>query len=360
LKQTIDTIIWRDDHIAILDQTRLPAEEQYLHCRDLDAVAAAIRRLAVRGAPAIGVAAAMALALEARSLQARNRSEFIGRLEELVERLIATRPTAVNLQWALQRMMQCVREAGDCGIQALKALLVDEARAMHDRDIETNRALGRHGQALVPDQATVITICNTGSLATAGYGTALGVVRAAVEAGKRVHVVVCETRPLLQGARLTAWELKKDGIPFELITDSMAGSYLRRRGADCVIAGADRIAANGDTANKIGTYSLAILAHAHGVPFFIAAPTSTIDTTTPDGDGIPIEERDPGEITGIGRQRVAPEDIRVWNPAFDVVPGRYITGIITERGILRPPFCETIHRMFTDMHNCSLQRRSHA
>jgi methylthioribose-1-phosphate isomerase len=351
LKNSIDTIRWQDDHIVILDQTRLPEQEVYLECRDLDAVAGAIRRLSIRGAPAIGVAAAMGLALAGRALQARNREEFIEQLDGLARRLLETRPTAVNLRWALQRMMLLVRNAAGADIDGLKQALVDEALALHFRDIEANREIGRHGQALVPAQATVMTICNTGTLATAGYGTALGVVRAAVEAGKRVFVAACETRPLLQGARLTAWELQKDGIPFELITDSMAAAYMRRNGVDLVVAGADRIAANGDTANKIGTYSLAILAREHDVPLYIAAPTSTIDMTVTDGEGIPIEERDSGEITVIGGQRIAPEGIQTWNPAFDVTPGRYISGIITERGLLRPPFREAIHSMFRDMHN---------
>lgn len=341
----IRAIAWQDDHIRILDQTRLPEQEIYLECRDLESVAAAIRCMAVRGAPAIGVAAALALALESQKLRTTQRQEFITQLDQMCRRLQATRPTAVNLQWALGRMLRRVQAEHSADVAGLQCLLREEALCILEEDIATNRAMGTCGQEIIPDPATVITICNTGSLATAGYGTALGVIRSAVARGKRVLVVACETRPLLQGARLTAWELHKDGIPFVLITDSMAGHYMRCRGADLVITGADRIAANGDAANKIGTYSLAVLAREHRLPFYVAAPLSTIDATIAGGDLIPIEERAASEVVCFAGQRIAPEQAAVWNPAFDVVPNKYIAGIITERGILRPPFTEAIRRL---------------
>jgi len=332
--------------VRILDQTKLPGQEIYLECRDLDSVAAAIRRLSVRGAPAIGVVAALALALEARKAQATQPHELIAQLEQMCRRLQATRPTAVNLQWALARMMRRVQSEQSQAVADLQLVLAQEAQRILAEDIAANKAMGACGQEIVPDPATVITICNTGSLATAGHGTALGVIRSAVAQGKRVQVVACETRPLLQGARLTAWELHRDGIPFVLITDSMAGHYMRRRGADLVIAGADRIAANGDTANKIGTYTLAVLAREHALPFYIAAPLATVDITIDSGDMIPIEERAASEVTCLAGQRLAPVQASVWNPAFDVVPHEYISGIITERGILRPPLSEAIRTIF--------------
>ncbi len=343
---TIQAIAWHDDHIAILDQTRLPGKEEYLICKDLEAVAGAIERLSIRGAPAIGVAAAMGMAFACLQDETSDSDAVMAHLEHNAERLLATRPTAVNLRWAVERMMETARGALPEGVQAVKERLKAEALAIHEDDVTVNRNMGACGQEIVPETATVITICNTGSLATGGYGTALGVIRSAVAAGKKVFVAACETRPLLQGARLTAWELQKDGIPFELITDNMAGNYMKRKGADVVIAGADRIAANGDAANKIGTYSLAILAKEHGIPFYIAAPTSTIDMSVASGDDIPIEERNGNEITCIRGQHIAPREIKVWNPAFDVVPSAYIAGIITEKGIVRAPYRESIEKLF--------------
>jgi len=341
---SFQTISWEDDHIRILDQTRLPTEEAYLECRDLESVACAIERLAVRGAPAIGVAAAMALAFACRQVRAARPDEFMRELSELCRRLLRTRPTAVNLQWALDRMMDTAGRAAPMGTAALRDRMKQEALNILHEDIEINRTMGMNGQEVVPSPATVMTICNAGSLATAGYGTALGVVRAAVEKGKKVSVVSCETRPLLQGARLTAWELQRDNIPFTLITDNMAGSYMREKGVDLVVTGADRVAANGDAANKIGTYSLAILAKEHAVPFYVAAPASTFDLSIRSGKDIPIEERAAEEITCVRGQRIAPEAVRVWNPAFDVVPHQHIAGIITEQGILTPPYEETIQK----------------
>ena len=341
----IQAITWEDDHVRILDQTKLPAQEVYLECRDLESVAGAIERLSVRGAPAIGVAAAMAIAIECQAVSVLNHEEFLQNLEQMCSRLLRTRPTAVNLKWALQRMKDKALKSRTDDVENIKKILKQEAVGIHNEDIESNRAIGTYGQAVVPEEAIVMTICNTGSLATGGYGTALGVIRSAAEGGKKILVVACETRPLLQGSRLTAWELKKDGIPFVLITDSMAGYYMKKKGADLVIAGADRIAANGDAANKIGTYSLSVLAKEHNIPFYIAAPVSTIDVSVNSGDEIPIEERAPDEVTCVRGQIVAPESVDVWNPAFDVVPNQYIAGIITERGIIRSPFDENIKKV---------------
>ena len=341
-------IQWKNDHILLLDQTRLPGEEVYIECRDLETVADAIKRLAVRGAPALGVVAAMAVALEARNIQSSSTEEFYQELQKLCDRILSTRPTAVNMAWALSRVQETLKGAHSSDISDLKKLLEQEALAIFQEDIEANQQIGRYGQELVPDRATILTICNTGSLATAGYGTAFGVMRSAAEAGKKILVVSCETRPLLQGCRLTAWELQKNNIPFVLITDSMAGYYMKKKGADLVIIGADRIAANGDAANKIGSYSLAILAHHHNIPFYVAAPIATIDPDTQQGDDIPIEERRPEEITCIGTQRIAPDGTAVWNPAFDVVPNSFIAGIITEKGVLRPPYRESIQKVLRE------------
>ncbi len=343
----IRAVSWHDDHVEILDQTRLPSSEEYLKCRQYEEVACAIERLSVRGAPAIGVAAAMAYARAAFQSEAQSTGSMMNYLETAYRRLIDTRPTAVNLRWALERMRACAETAIQNGVSAVRDALKKEALLIAREDVEINRRIGRNGREIIPRKATVMTICNTGSLATGGYGTALGVVRAAVEEGKEVFVAACETRPLLQGARLTAWELQKDGIAFELIADSVAGSYMARKKVDLVIAGADRIAANGDAANKIGTYSLAVLAREHDVPFYIAAPLSTVDTGIASGDEIPIEERPADEITRVMQQPVAPAGVAVWNPAFDVVPNDCITGIITEAGILSQPYDRSIHNCFT-------------
>ena len=342
------TIAWQDDFIRILDQTRLPSEEVYLECRDLEAVAKAIEILSVRGAPAIGVAAAMALASESQKFKENDFELFLSKFNKMCDRLRRTRPTAVNLGWALKRMLQKVLESKNKNISEIKQILKNEADIILNEDIEINRSMGMFGQEMLPDSGTVMTICNAGSLATAGYGTALGVIRAAVEKNKDISVVSCETRPLLQGARLTCWELQKDNIPVILITDSMAGYYMKKKGVEMVITGADRVAANGDSANKIGTYSLSILAREHNVPFYIAAPVSTIDVSAETGDDIPIEERLKNEITQIKDHQITPEGIDVWNPSFDVVPNKYISGIITEKGILKPPFKESIKKIVSN------------
>jgi methylthioribose-1-phosphate isomerase len=294
----------------------------------------------VRGAPAIGVTAAYGVALAALELQHLPIAKFRGGLAEAVLELGATRPTAVNLFWALARM-QAVAEAAHT-VDAAVSGLIEEARAIHSEDVEANRRMGRYGADLVPDGATVLTHCNAGALATAGYGTALGVVRAAHEAGKQVSVFADETRPLLQGARLTAWELQRDGIPTTLIADTMAGHFMSRGEITCAIVGADRVAANGDVANKIGTYQVAVLANAHAIPFYVAAPWSTVDLNTPDGSRITIEERDGDEVTSFGARRTAPEGIAVRNPAFDVTPARYVTAIITDRGVAQAPYAESL------------------
>jgi methylthioribose-1-phosphate isomerase len=311
--------------LSLLDQRLLPREEIWIECPSAADVAEAIRTMVVRGAPAIGVAAAFGMAIAAQ------RGDD---LQKAADELRSARPTAVNLAWAVDRML------------ATKGDLVAEAERMFTEDVEGNMRLGRYGAELLGEQATVLTHCNAGALATAGYGTALGVIRAAVEAGKRIAVFADETRPYLQGARLTAWELQRDHIDTTLITDNMSGFFFKQGAFDAVIVGADRIAANGDTANKIGTYTLAVLAHAHDVPFYIAAPVSTIDPRTLNGDAIPIEERSAEEVTDIFGARMAPEGIHVRHPAFDVTPARLITAIITERGILRPPYEEAIRNVF--------------
>jgi len=333
-----DTISYAAGVVRLLDQTRLPAEVRYHECRTAGEVAEAIRTMRVRGAPAIGVAAAYALALGAAEYPGDDAAGFRGHLEQVAAAVRATRPTAVNLFWAIARALAVADAALGRGVPAAREALLALAERLREADIALNREIGRHGASLVPDGARVLTHCNAGALATAGYGTALGVVRGAVEAGKRLHVYVDETRPFLQGARLTAWELQAEQIPLTLITDNMAGYFMAQGKVDLVVVGADRIAANGDVANKIGTYSVAVLAHAHGIPFYVAAPTSTVDLTLPSGESIPIEERSPDEVTHFAGQRVAPEGIGVANPAFDVTPHRYVTAIITECGILRAPY----------------------
>lgn len=340
------TITWTPEgSVRLIDQTRLPAEELYMECHTLEAIAHAIRTMQVRGAPAIGIAAAMGLALGSRTIQANNFADFYAALERLGDQLIRTRPTAVNLAWAIRRMLGVAQKARDLSVVEIKARIVAEAAAMREEDIRINRAIGRHGQELVPNPARILTHCNAGGLATAGYGTAVGVIRAATEAGKRVKVWVDETRPLLQGARLTAWELTKAGIPATLITDSMVGHFMQRGEVDLVVVGADRIARNGDTANKIGTYGVAVLARAHGVPFYVAAPISTLDLDLSNGSEIPIEERAPTEVTEIGGRHLAPDGMHAANPAFDVTPASYVEGIITERGIARAPYEESLPRL---------------
>jgi methylthioribose-1-phosphate isomerase len=339
MTEAFETIAWTArGRVRLIDQTRLPGEEITIECGTVEEVAHAIRTLAVRGAPAIGIAGAMGLALGARTLDARTFDEYLSGLTRLAALLCETRPTAVNLAWGIERLLRVARKSRDLPLPEITAALEAEACRMRDEDVAVNRAMGRHGNALVPDPARILTHCNAGGLATAGYGTALGVIRAAVEAGKRVSVWVDETRPLLQGARLTAWELMKAGIPATLITDSMAGHFMAGGQVDLVIVGADRIARNGDVANKIGTYGLSVLAKAHAIPFYVAAPVSTLDLRVADGSGIPIEQRAAEEVTRLGGHPLAPSGVRVANPAFDVTPARYVDAIITERGIARPPY----------------------
>jgi len=333
-------IVWRDDCLLLLDQTLLPSEERWLELRDVHAVAEAITTMRVRGAPAIGVAAAYGIALAAQRSDAATLEDLLAEVDRAVAELGGTRPTAVNLFWALERMRVASRRTAtpsEC-----RALLLTEALAIDTENLAANQQMGALGAGLIPEGATILTHCNAGALATNGYGTALGVVRAAHAAGKTVRVIADETRPLLQGARLTAWELTRDGIPTTLIADSMAGSLMQRGAITCVIVGADRIAANGDVANKIGTYQVAVLAKENGIPFYVAAPLSTIDLTIPSGDLIPIEERGEEEVRGFGAVRTAPAAVTIANPAFDVTPARYVSAIITERGIARAPYVTSL------------------
>ena len=333
----VPTVEWKDGAVRILDQSRLPDRVEFVDCRDYETVGLAIKELWVRGAPAIGIAAAMGVALGAQSVKAMEYDAFRKAVWAIADHLAATRPTAVNLFWAIDRMKRRLEALKAEPIPAIKQKLIVEAQAVLDEDIAMNRAMGRHGSAVIGDGQTILTHCNAGALATGGYGTALGVVRAAWEEGKKIRVVADETRPVLQGARLTAWELMQDGIPVTLITDNMAGALMGQGRIQVCIVGADRITANGDVANKIGTYSVAVLAHAHGIPFYVAAPSSTIDLSMPSGEQIPIEQRDPREVTHVrGKESIAPDGVEVFNPAFDVTPARLITGIITEKGIFKP------------------------
>jgi methylthioribose-1-phosphate isomerase len=342
------TIEWQPDAVVMVDQRKLPGQEVYVHCKTASDVARAIKTMVIRGAPAIGVAAAMGLALGMRRSRAQGTRQLTVEFTKLCDMLAATRPTAVNLFWAIDRMKRAFAEGAQAGesVAELADRLEREARAIHDEDVASCREMGRHGADVVPDAARVLTHCNAGALATAGYGTALGVIRAAAERGKIAQVYADETRPFLQGARLTAWELVKDHVPTTVIAESMTGPLMQRGQVDMVVVGADRVAANGDVANKIGTYTVALLAHAHNVPFYVAAPLSTIDLSTPDGSGIPIEQRPSREMTHVGPTRVVPAGAEVWNPAFDVTPARLVTGIITERGIARAPFEQTLPALF--------------
>ncbi len=344
----IRTLEWKKGKLFLLDQTKLPLQEMYVPCATYIEVAAAIRTMIVRGAPAIGVAAAFGMVLGAGKIKSKTHLSFRKEMERIGEFLIATRPTAVNLLWAVKRCEDLVIQNRREPVEKIRSLLEREALRILREDIEANRAMGRQGQILISDGASILTHCNAGALATAGYGTALGVIRAAFEAGKKVHVFVDETRPFLQGARLTAWELMKEKIPCTLITDNMAGSLMARGKIDLAIVGADRIAANGDVANKIGTYSLAVLCAAHRLPFYVAAPLSTIDLKTKTGRGIPIEERSAEEVTSAGGRRIAPRGVPVLNPAFDVTPHRYIHAIITEKGIVQKPFARNMKKLFTE------------
>ncbi len=335
----ISPVRWEDGRLVLLDQTRLPTEEVERAYASWQEVAEAIRTLVVRGAPAIGVAAAFGVALAARQSGAADSSALLADLEEALKGLAATRPTAVNLFWALDRMRRAIDAGRSLPVAAQGDRLLAEAQAIRSEDIAANRAMGAHGAALVPEGARLLTHCNAGALATAGYGTAVGVIRAAHERGKLALVWVDETRPVMQGSRLTAWELGKEGIPHRLISDVAAGFVMKRGEVDLVVTGADRIAANGDTANKIGTYSVAVLARHHRIPFYVAAPYSTIDPSIPGGASIVIEERDGGEVRGVVGRQTAPAATPVFNPAFDVTPAELITAIITERGVIRPPYC---------------------
>jgi methylthioribose-1-phosphate isomerase len=338
----IETIQWVDGRVVMIDQTRLPLEEKYVSCGSYQEVAAAIRNMTIRGAPAIGVAAAMGIAL---GMLHTAEADLDGQFAAICDSLAETRPTAVNLFWAIARMKRLYQSLRGQPLPAIRRRLVEEAQRIREEDIAICRAIGRHGAPLVPDRRTVLTHCNAGALATAGYGTALGVIRAAVEAGKQIDVFADETRPFLQGARLTVWELLRDAIPTTLITDNMAGHFLKSGRIGSVVVGADRIAANGDVANKIGTYSVAVLAKENGVPFFVAAPISTLDLSLASGDAIPIEQRAPAEVTHLFGHPVAPSGAAAANPAFDVTPARYVSAIITENGVARQPYEESLPRL---------------
>jgi len=327
------TIEWRDDAVIMIDQTRLPTEEIYQRYTDFNAVAEAIKGMVIRGAPAIGVAAAMGIALGAREIIADNQDSFFRQLENICDIIARTRPTAVNLFWAIERMKKKALSLKGNPLESIRVALKEEAIRVETEDLAICKNIGRHGADLIPEGATVLTHCNAGGLATAGYGTALGVIRAAHESGKKIQVFADETRPWLQGARLTTWDLLKDNIPVTLISDNMAGFFMSRGEVTCCVVGADRIAANGDTANKIGTFSVAVLAKEHGIPFYVAAPVSTLDLSLADGSQIPIEERPITEVTHIRGLPIAPEGVKVRNPSFDVTPARYITAIITENGV---------------------------
>ena len=344
----LPTIARENDVVVMIDQRKLPSQEIYVRCKTAAEVARAIKTMVIRGAPAIGVAAAMGIALGVRASKSTGTQKLAAEFYKICEMMAATRPTAVNLFWAIDRMKRSFAAGASAGesVDQIKERLDREAQAIHDEDVASCRAMGAFGAEVVPAEARVLTHCNAGALATAGYGTALGVIRGAVEAGKRVAVYADETRPFLQGARLTAWELVRDGIQTTVITDNMAGALMRSGRVDLVVVGADRIAANGDTANKIGTYAVAVLAREHQIPFYVAAPLSTIDLKTPDGQQIPIEERSAREVTHVGGSQVAPDGAQVWNPAFDVTPNQFIAGIITERGIFRAPYTETLKKAF--------------
>lgn len=332
----VTTIEWKDGAVSMLDQSRLPREVKYITCTDYQMVAEGIRKLRIRGAPAIGIAAAMGIALGAQGIKASSYDEFVERLDAVMKTLLDTRPTAVNIRWAVERMRHLLAAHRDDAIAALKQRLVDEANTILREDVEVNKAIGTWGAQFIRDGDTILTHCNAGSLATGGYGTATAPMFVAKEQGKSIQVIADETRPVLQGARLTAWELMQAGIPVTLITDSAAGALMRKGMIDLAIVGTDRTTRNGDVANKIGTYTVAVLCKEHGIPFYVAAPLSSIDFTLDSGEFIPIEERDPGEVTSFWAQQVAPEGVKALNLAFDVTPAAYISAVITERGAFRP------------------------
>ncbi|HLV81792.1 MAG TPA: S-methyl-5-thioribose-1-phosphate isomerase [Chthonomonadaceae bacterium] len=340
----MQTVAWKEGKVCLIDQTALPETLRYVEMADWREVVEAIRTMIVRGAPAIGCTAALGLALGARSIEAHSRDAFLAQFREMADAFRAARPTAVNLSWAADRLVALAENTEGQTI-AIQDALLGEALRMLEEDIAINRRMGRFGAERLPDEGGVLTHCNAGALATVGYGTALGVIRAGVEAGKRLHVYADETRPRLQGMKLTAWELAQENIPVTLLTDNMAALFMREGKIDCVVVGADRIAANGDTANKIGTYGVAVLARYHGIPFYVAAPASTFDLSLSSGRQIPIEERDPREVTHIQGARIAPEGVEVVNPAFDVTPAELVTAFMTERGVIEPPYEVNLRRV---------------
>jgi methylthioribose-1-phosphate isomerase len=341
----IQTLEWTDSGVRFIDQTKLPTEETYVTCKTYEQVADAIRNMVVRGAPAIGVAAAMGIALGVKNSKAENAGELKREFDQICDAMGKTRPTAVNLFWAIRRLQDKFELLRVRPLPQIKQALIKEAQLMHAEDIAANQAMGRYGATLMPASGGVLTHCNAGALATCGYGTALGVIRAAIEQGKKIHVYADETRPFLQGSRLTAWELMKDGIPTTVISDSMAGAMMKQGKIGAIVVGADRIAANGDVANKIGTYTVAVLAKENGIPFYVAAPFSTIDLETPDGSKIPIEQRDAREVTHVGGKQMVPTGVQVENPAFDVTPAKYVSAIVSERGIARAPYEDSLRKL---------------
>jgi methylthioribose-1-phosphate isomerase len=341
----IQTLEWTDKGVRFLDQTKLPTEESYVTATTYQQVADAIRTMVVRGAPAIGVAAGMGIALGVKNSKAETVGDLKKDFDQICSAIGETRPTAVNLFWAIRRMQEKFETLRVRPMPQIKQALIEEAQRMHAEDIAANQAMGRHGATLMPASGGVLTHCNAGALATAGYGTALGVIRAAVEQGKKIHVYADETRPFLQGSRLTAWELMKDGIPTTVISDNMAGAMMSYGKIEAIVVGADRIAANGDVANKIGTYTVAVLAKEHRIPFYVAAPISTVDLATPDGSGIPIENRNVKEVSHIAGKQMVPDGVEIENPAFDVTPAKYVTAIITERGIARAPYEDSLRKL---------------
>ena len=342
---TIRPLQWKNDRVFLLDQRILPEKELYLECRTYHDVAQAIKKMVVRGAPAVGVAAAMGIALGVQAIPEKNKKEFLTQFDKICNAIAATRPTAVNLFWAIERMKKLVFQNLHSSLKVLSLLLKKEALKILKEDIESNKRMGKYGSKFIKNGATILTHCNAGALATGGYGTALGVVRAAMAQGKKVQVIADETRPFLQGARLTAWELKKDRIPVTVITDNMAAFMMQQKRIDAIIVGADRIAANGDVANKIGTYALAILAKEHNIPFYVAAPFSTLDLNIKTGKEIPIEERDKEEVTHIMGNRMVPRGVSIWNPAFDVTPKRFISAIITDYGVVKKPYQKNLKKL---------------
>ena len=341
----IKTIEYVDGVVRMIDQTRLPSEKVFVDCKTIEDVEHAIKTMIIRGAPAIGVAAAMGVSLGADTINASSFEEFYAVMEKQCNKLGKSRPTAVNLAWAIKRMKRVAQDSKDLLVPELKSRLKEEALTILTEDISINESMGKHGQTLVENGNVILTHCNAGALATAGFGTALGVIRASVNAGKNINVLANETRPFLQGARLTAWELKEDNIPVKLITDNMCGFFMKNGEVDLVVVGADRIAGNGDIANKIGTYMVAVLAKENNIPFYVAAPVSTLDLSLTSGDEIPIEERSAEEVVNINKKRIAPEDIDVAHPAFDITPNELVTAIITEQGIAHPPFTESLKAM---------------